>query len=291
MPKRSLCAKMPTILQPPNQVLMGSLPLNPETPKTRLTRVGAVAYLNTKPLIYGLEDRLGDFGSLHLELPSRLATQMQEGRLDVGLIPVVEYLRNRPSYRLISNAGIACQGPVWSVRILFRVEPERVRTLGIDEGSRTSVALSQVLFASRWNRLPELIPFPIGTKPDECPADAVLVIGDRAMNPERYRSDFYLDWDLGEQWYLETGLPFVFAMWVARNNDFDNRRMIESLESSRDAGCDRVEEIIDKYAEGYGLSEQACRDYLTRYLRFRIGTAELAGLAEYTKRCESLGLV
>jgi chorismate dehydratase len=256
-----------------------------------LVRLGAVAYLNTKPLIYSLEDRLSGVGELQLELPSRLASSLHEGQLDIGLIPVVEYLRNRSEYRLISDAGIACQGPVWSVRVLFRVPPEHVKTLGTDEGSRTSVALSQVLLASRYGLQPELVPFPIGTKPQDCPADAVLVIGDRAMNPERYRSDFFLDWDLGQQWYQQTGLPFVFAMWVARGNFFDETRMIEILESSRDAGCQNVEKIISKYASAYGLTNQACREYLTKFLRFRIGTEELGGLDEYARQCEALGLL
>lgn len=282
---------MPTTLLPENQVLMSPNPVDPTAENARLTRIGAVAYLNTKPLIYGLEERLAGLAQLELELPSRLASQMEKGLLDIGLIPVVEYLRNRQNYRLISNAGIACQGPVWSVRVLFRVPPEKVKTLGTDEGSRTSIALSQVLFASRFNKLPELVPFPIGTSPLECPADAVLVIGDRAMNPHLYRSDFYHDWDLGEQWYIETGLPFVFAMWVARNQDFDVQPMIHALETSRDAGCEHIEEIIAKYSESYGLTAQACRDYLTHYLRFRIGGLELEGLQEYAKRCESLGLV
>lgn len=282
---------MPTTLDPANSVLMNSQSLDSDGCPFKPTRVGAVAYLNTKPLIYGLDDRLKGFGSLQLELPSRLATQMEQGDLDIGLIPVVEYLRNRSSYRLISDAGIACQGPVWSVRVLFRVPPQEVKTLGTDEGSRTSVALSQVLLASRFGKLPELVPFPIGSMPQDCPADAVLVIGDRAMNPQRYRSDFYLDWDLGEQWYMLTGLPFVFAMWVARSPAFDDSRIIDFLEASRDAGLVHIEEIIAKYAASYGLSDLACREYLTHFLRFRIGENELRGLGQFAKRCEALGLL
>lgn len=282
---------MPTTLHPANSVLMNSQELNSDSRQTRTTRVGAVAYLNTKPLIYGLDDRLKGYGSLHLELPSRLATQMHQGKLDVGLIPVVEYLRNRSEYRLISDAGIACQGPVWSVRVLFRVPPEQVKTLGTDEGSRTSVALSQVLFASRFGKLPELVPFPIGSSPQDCRADAVLVIGDRAMNPERYRSDFFLDWDLGEQWFALTGLPFIFAMWVARSPAFDDPKMIRLLESSRDAGLENIDEIIAKYSASYGLTDQACREYLTHYLKFKIGDAELQGLGQFANRCAALGLL
>ena len=282
---------MPTTVQSSKPPRMQSEVQAPEVFSSNMIRLGAVAYLNTKPLIYGLEQRLRGIGHLSLELPSRLATQMHEGLLDIGLIPVVEYLRNRAKYRLISDAGIACQGPVWSVRVLFRVPPHRVKTLGTDEGSRTSVALCQVLFASQFGRLPELVPFPIGSQPQDCPADAVLVIGDRAMNPERYRSDFFFDWDLGQRWFENTGLPFVFAMWVARGESSDPSQMIQILESSRDAGCQNIEKIIATYASSYGLTDQACREYLTEYLRFKIGSQELRGLDEYARRCDALGLI
>lgn len=255
------------------------------------TRIGAVAYLNTKPLIYDLSERLEETCSLELELPSRLADRMHRGQLDIALLPIVEYLRHRDSYRPISNVGIACRGPVWSVRILFRVPPEKARTLGTDEGSRTSVALSQVLLASRYGNLLDEIPFPLGTEPTDCPADAVLIIGDRAMNPERFANDFICDWDLGLEWFRETGLPFIFAMWIARNDSFGSQETIDALESSRDQGLLHVEQLVERHSAQYGLSPEACREYLTHYLRFQVGETELAGLEEFASRCEKLGLV
>jgi chorismate dehydratase len=261
------------------------------TDTTPHTRIGAVAYLNTKPLIYDLAERLEETSSLELELPSRLADRMNRGQLDIALLPIVEYLRHRENYRPISNAGIACRGPVWSVRILFRVPPEKARTLGTDEGSRTSVALSQVLLASRYGHLLDEIPFPLGTEPKDCPADAVLIIGDRAMNPERFAKDFICDWDLGLEWFRETGLPFIFAMWIARNDSFASHETIAALEASRDQGLLHVEQLVERHSANYGLSPEACREYLTHYLRFRVGEIELAGLEEFASRCENLGLV
>lgn len=260
------------------------------TPTT--TRIGAVAYLNTKPLIYGLEERLvGVDGSLQLELPSRLADRLEAGSLDVALIPVVEYFQHLDRYRPVSNAVIACCGPVWSVRILFRKAPEHVRTLAIDEGSRTSVALSKILFAARFNRIPETVPLPIDNDFLECQADAVLVIGDRAMKPERYRSYFAYDWDLGEEWFQLTELPFVFAMWVARDPSFATEGWAGILEAARNEGCGHSEEIIARYASSYRLTESECRDYLTHYLRFQLGTQEKQGLLEFHRRCRDLGLI
>jgi chorismate dehydratase len=260
-----------------------------KTPST--IRLGAVAYLNTKPLIYGLESRLAETGSLRLELPSRLASELAEETLDVGLIPVVEYLRHLDSYRVVSDAVIACKGPVWSVRILFRKPPEKVETLAIDEGSRSSVALATLLLGARFGRIPTMIPFPIGVSPEAIPADAVLVIGDRAMRPERYRQTFMSDWDLGQEWYVETGLPFVFAMWVARAPCYATEGLSQLLESCRDEGCSQIEEIVRSHAEPYGLSNEQCREYLSRFLRFRFGKEEQAGLREYHRRCVAFGLV
>lgn len=267
-------------------------------------RIGAVAYLNTKPLIYSLLDRLdrgtgggtnpssaGQMGSLRLELPSRLATELENESLDVGLIPVVEYFQNLDRYQGVSDAAIACCGPVWSVRILFRKAPDQVRTLAVDEGSRTSIALSKVLFHSRFSFVPKTTPLPMGIAPQSVDADAVLVIGDRAMKPERFRQDFGSDWDLGEEWFRETGLPFVFARWVARCPSFATPELASVLEQSRDAGCANIDQIVRHYAGNYGLSDTECRDYLTQFLRFRLGAEERAGLAEFHRRCQALRLV
>lgn len=267
-------------------------------------RIGAVAYLNTKPLIYSLLDRLAKdadastdssndspVGSLRLELPSRLAAELENESLDVGLIPVVEYFQNLDRYQGVSDAVIACRGPVWSVRILFRKAPSEVRTLAVDEGSRTSIALSKILFHSRFQFVPETTPLPMGIAPRSVDADAVLVIGDRAMKPERFREDFGSDWDLGEEWFRDTGLPFVFARWVARSNSFATPALAAVLEKSRDAGCANIEEIVRLHAGRYGLSEAECRDYLTEFLRFRLGPDERAGLAEFHRRCQALRLV
>ncbi|MBM3963945.1 MAG: menaquinone biosynthesis protein, partial [Planctomycetes bacterium] len=202
-----------------------------------------------------------------------------------------EYFQNLDRYHGVSDAAIACRGPVWSVRILFRTAPDQVRTLAVDEGSRTSIALSKILFHSRYSVVPKTTPLPMGMAPQSVDADAVLVIGDRAMKPERFRKDFGTDWDLGEEWFRETGLPFVFARWVARSPVFATTELTTVLEQSRDAGCANIDEIVHLHAGAYGLSDTECRDYLTQFLRFRLGAEERAGLAEFHRRCQALRLV
>src|SRR4051812_11782406 len=106
-------------------------------------RVGAVNYLNTKPLVYRLE-RVAPQCEGIFDLPSRLADGLAEGRFDVALIPSIEFFQD-PGYRIVSDACIGCRGPVLSVKLFSRVPANRIRTLALDEGSRTSAALSQIL--------------------------------------------------------------------------------------------------------------------------------------------------
>ncbi len=254
------------------------------------TRIGAVSYLNTKPLIFGLDQALKSGDALSLDLPSKLATDLASGSIDIGLIPVVEYFQH-PKFEIVSDAVIACRGPVWSVRVFFRCDPSEVRSLALDEGSRTSAALSKVLFHHKYGFIPKTIPLKMEDDPVESPADAVLVIGDRAMHPESFRPAFHSDWDLGQTWFEETGLPFVFAMWVARNNSFANVQWAKAFEKARDEGLLHVREIAQSAANKYQLTASQCEDYLTKYIRFFLQEDERRGLQEFRRRCEMLGLI
>src|SRR5262245_16898466 len=175
-------------------------------------RIGAVSYLNTKPLVYRLAE-LAPQHELVFDLPSRLADDLAAGRLDVALIPSIEFFQNS-SYTIVSDACIACRGPVRSVKLFSRVPLARIRTLALDEGSRTSVALVQILLRERFGIEPELKSFPIDTRAETVEADALLMIGDRAMRMPA--GQFVAEWDLGDVWCRWAELPFVFAMWVGR---------------------------------------------------------------------------
>src|SRR5947209_1073057 len=122
-------------------------------------RVGAVNYLNTKPLICDL-DKLAPDIDLSLEVPSRLADLLEQGRLDVALIPVIEYFRGG-SYSIVPDIAIASRGPVLSVTLFSRVPWPGIRRVALDEGSRTSAALAQVLLRIRHGVHPELVPLPL----------------------------------------------------------------------------------------------------------------------------------
>lgn len=253
-------------------------------------RVGAVTYLNTKPLIYGLTEVAPQI-ELVLDYPSRLADRLAAGNLEVALIPSLELFR-QPTATIISNACIACRGPVWSVKLFFRKPPSEVQTLALDEGSRTSVALAQVLLHERLGIRPKLEPLPLTGTLRDTTADAVLLIGDRAMQAQA--GPFAEVWDLGDEWCRWSELPFVFAMWVARPGIGLNPTELQNLEAalaeSRDQGLLHLPEIAATEAAPLGLTRPECIAYLRDNLYFFLGTRELAGLNLFRRKAAELGL-
>src|SRR3989440_7995210 len=175
-------------------------------------RVGAVNYLNTKPLICDVEE-LAPEAELVLEVPSRLADRLRAGQLDVALIPAIEYFR-AGAYRVLPGIAIASRGPVLSVTLFSRVPWAGIRRVALDEGSRTSAALTQVLLRHRHGVRPEVVPLPLQQDAENSDADAVLLIGDRAMRA--CLPGFAHAYDLGQEWHDWTGLPFVYAVWAVR---------------------------------------------------------------------------
>ncbi|MGV3484034.1 MAG: menaquinone biosynthetic enzyme MqnA/MqnD family protein [Planctomycetaceae bacterium] len=255
-----------------------------------MLRVGAVSYLNSRPLICGLRERLKGIGTLTLNLPSRLADDLRAGKLDVALVPSIEYLSGIDrGYRAVSNAVIACRGPVWSVRLLSRVPISRIRRLALDEGSRTSAALVQILLAEQFGLRPQTVPLEIEQVPEAVDADAVLLIGDRAMHPP---TGVYEEiWDLGERWCDWTGLPFVFALWVARAGMPENPALTEALQASRDEGLARLDEIARREAAPHGLTVSDLTRYFGENLHFELGKREQDGLDRYRAKAREQGLL
>lgn len=270
-----------------------------------MMRIGAVNYLNSKPLVYKLPE-LAPNARVTYDLPSRLAESLAAGRLDVALVPCVEFFRVS-GHRIVSDACVACRGPVLSVKLHFRVPPQDVRTVALDEGSRTSAALTQILLAEMCGVRPAKQPLPIGCGPETTDADAVLLIGDRAItngewgvgngecSPQsairtpqsdhrRNPSGFVEVWDLGERWCEWTGLPFVFAMWIARR-DVDVTGVAEVLSAARDRGLQNIEQIAAHEAPLIGISQTLAESYLRENLHFELGRQERAGLRRFYELC------
>jgi chorismate dehydratase len=254
-------------------------------------RIGAVNYLNSKPLVYGLEQLAPDV-QLCFDLPSRLADSLAAGRLDVALIPSVEFFRT-PRCTIVSDACVACRGPVLSVKLYFRVPPADVRRVALDEGSRTSAALTQILLAELCDVRPKWESLPIGCGLDSTDADAVLLIGDRAIASEELEarneeqsSRSKEVWDLGEIWHRWTGLPFVFAMWIARP-DLETAEISTVLTAARNQGIRHLKQIAIGEAPALEISSELANTYLSDNLHFALGRKERDGLLRFYRLCVS----
>ena len=203
----------------------------------RKIRIGAVSYLNTKPLLYGLENGpIKDDIELILDYPANLVEALKSDQIDIGLIPVAALL-DLDSYQIVSDYCIGTEGEVASVAVFSEVSMDQIETVVLDYQSRTSVMLCKILFEHFWEKEVRFINATDESYIQEIKGSvAGLVIGDRAL---KIRNKFNYIYDLGLGWKEMTGLPFVFAAWVAKKNldpDFitafndSNRTGIEAIE-------------------------------------------------------------
>ncbi|MCH2128292.1 MAG: menaquinone biosynthesis protein [Pirellulaceae bacterium] len=253
----------------------------------RLLKVGAVNYLNTKPLVYEL-CQFAPQAEVIYDVPSRLADDLAMGKLDVALIPSVEFFQD-PTYTIVSDACIACRGPVLSVKLFSRTPPDQIEVLALDEGSRTSVALVQILLRERFGISPQLETLPLGAELKDSTADAVLVIGDRAIHAPEGEFATVSEWDLGQEWCRWSDLPFVFAMWVARAG-VDLAGLDVALSAARDAGVKHLAEIAGREADVVRLPFEQCLSYLRDNLYFYLGPQEYRGLTTFYHHAVDLGV-
>ena len=251
-------------------------------------RVGAVSYLNAKPLYYRLDEFAPEV-VLEMDVPSRLSDKLAAGALDLALIPSVEYLRGAArGYEILPGFAIAARGAVRSVKLFSRVPFGQIERLALDAGSRTSQALTRVwLDEAHGVRPPTIELLPMGVPIEESTADAVLLIGDRAMTVKP--APYFAVVDLAEAWNQLTGLPFVFALWVARPG-VDLGELPDVLERCRAEGLRSAEAISREHGPRLGLDLATCYDYLTKVLSYDLGGQEIEALARFSKMTARLGL-
>jgi chorismate dehydratase len=270
---------------------------------TNRVRLGAVGYLNARPLVYGL-DSSPQF-DLRYDVPSECARLLHAGAIDVGLIPSIEYLRGGP-YRIAPDLAIASRGPVASVAIYTTRPIADVRSIALDTSSRTSVALVSVLCARRFRIRPALE----SRGPDltdmlgHC--DAALLIGDNALLLDHESFPLPLGTsakplapspqprlekiDLGEAWTTLTGLPFVWAFWAGRP-DALNDDDVRALGRARDAGVTCSDAIAREYFPGSPAHQAIGAAYLRDNIKYHLGDDERAALELFYRYAVEAGVV
>jgi chorismate dehydratase len=252
-----------------------------------VVRIGAVSYLNARPLVEGIEARPDRF-SVRYDLPSVCARLLHAREIDLGLIPSIEYLRG-DGYRIVPDCAVASDGPVASVAIFTSIPIERVRSIALDTSSRTSVALTRVLAARYFGIAPSFVDYSPDLPGMIARADAALLIGDPALFAN-YEGLGLQKIDLGAAWRDFTGLPFVYACWTGAEGAV-NAHDVATLRDARAAGEAHAESVAARFFPDDSERAALGGRYLRENIRFRLGERECAGLERFFALAAEVGVV
>ncbi|MFI5173799.1 MAG: menaquinone biosynthetic enzyme MqnA/MqnD family protein [Terriglobia bacterium] len=250
-------------------------------------RLAVIHYLNTLPLVWGmLHGQEQDAFELSFSTPSVCAESLKRGAVDVGIIPVIEYQRI-PDLLVVPEIAIVSRQRVRSLLIFSKGDIREARTVALDTSSRTSVAITRILFSEYYKTRPKF---------DDCAPDldsmlryhdAALLIGDAAM---RAQQNNLLVYDLAEQWHEFSGKPLVMAVWALRRAVAD-RVSSRTFFDSRAYGMAHLEEIIRSESSRSGWTEADIREYYTKDLDYSMNEESLAGLKLFFELGQKLGLI
>ena len=252
----------------------------------RPLRLGAVGYLNARPLTWAL-DRSPDRWDVRYDLPSVCATLLQPGEIDLGLVPSIEYLQSA-DYRFVPGIGIGARGPVASVALFTRVPVESIRSIALDTSSRTSVTLIKVLTHHRYRIAPTFVQHAPDLAAMTRDNEAAVLIGDPALEVDHAALGLEKI-DLGEEWVAMTGLPFIFAAWTGRPGAID----VEGVRALQDAQAEGVassQAIAEEYGRGDAATTARAAIYLRDNVKYGLGSEEAAGLQLFLDYAADLGL-
>ncbi|MBL0939708.1 MAG: menaquinone biosynthesis protein [Gemmatimonadaceae bacterium] len=271
-----------------------------------MLRVGRIRYINCYP-VYGAIERgvVPLAGELVDGIPTHLNRLMAAGELDVSVVSAVEYARDAQRLLLLPELGITSDGPVRSVMLFSRRAPQDLggRRVVVSRSSMTSVALLELLFEHVWKCRPEFVPgdaelADIDRFADD-EHDARLVIGDAALKlfdaanrGGPWADQYPFREDLGAAWKAWTGLPFVFAVWVAQRRTPVHEALSAhaSLIASRDWGLQHLDQLSAQASLASGVPIETCREYFDG-LDYRLSYPHLAGLTEFFRRLVLAGRV
>lgn len=252
-------------------------------------RLGAVGYLNTRPLIEGLE-KLRDV-ELHAAAPSALLDGLLGGHYEAALTPVVDAQTSPEPLALLPVGAIACDGPTMTVRLLSRRPFEQTRRVEVDSESKTSVALMRIILARRFDVVPEIASTPFTNRSDW--PETILMIGDKIVADAPPDEVYPYALDLGRAWKELTDLPFVYAVWSCRAERADSPKIQTAaaiLDRQRRRNGLRLEWIARRRAGEHGWPIEAAKEYFADVLHYEPGEAERRAVERFFDEAASLGL-
>ena len=257
-------------------------------------RIGCVSFLNARPLIEGLEEIAESSGvRLQFDVPSQLLGRLESGAVDVALCPVIDYYRSSVALEIVPVGQIGCHGSTMTVKLVSRVPIDRIDEVHADTDSHTSVALLQMVLHDRCGYRPLVKPYDARHQPLAAASttpQSVLLIGDKVVRDAPSREVFPYQIDLGQAWYELTGLPFVFAIWMAREGT-DLGDLPEMLDACRLENVQRIDQIVRRHAANHQWPIDLARHYLGNLLKFGVGPSQLEAIEHFARRAFELDLI
>jgi chorismate dehydratase len=256
--------------------------------KAHYTKVGAVSFINSVPLIAGLEKNPSV--KLIKAVPSGLLTMLEQQKADVALIPSIDYQFARGDLRIIRCGAIGARGQSLTVRIFSRRPVDTIKTLACDTDSHTSVILARVVLKEMYNIEPEVNRLDVAKDPLTADADALLVIGDKVINGVIDPAFKAYELDLAEAWHSMTGFGFVFAVWACRPG-FDAEEIAGILKRTLDVNLRRIDQLTKEHAPLHNWPETTAKQYLGKYMYYRLDSSQIKGLRAFYHLAHAQGLV
>ena len=258
------------------------LSLRPKIKELTKIKVGAVSYLNTKPLLYGIK-RHAVMHQIDLmeSYPAEIARALIDGKLDLGLVPVA-VIPKLKEHHIITDYCIGANGEVASVCIFSKVPLDEVKKVYLDYQSRTSVRLAQILLKEYWKVEVELIDATGEDYINSIKGTAAgVVIGDRALALRQKANYIY---DLGTAWKAHTGLPFVFAAWIS--NKQLPKDFIQSFNDANQSGLNHIDELVahEPYRH-FDLSS-----YFKKFISYELSMEKRKGLELFLSKIKEYKL-
>lgn len=259
-------------------------------------RISAISFLNTAPLMWDFEH--GDAGQhfdISYTIPSSCAKALAANEADIGIIPAITYAEI-PGLVILPDVAIAARDHVRSILLISHKPIQEVRTVATDTSSRTSVALTQVLFTKFFGGPREFTPHPPQLEAMLASHDAALLIGDSALQVSLHDSPYFV-YDLAHEWHARTGKPFVFAFWAVRLDSLHRTprgvNLARLFQQSRDHGLEpqNLDVIAKEWSPKIGLTEDEVRTYLTENIHYKLDREHHAGLQLFLRGAHDVGLI
>lgn len=250
--------------------------------------VGAVCFLNARPLVWGLESSAVPCRVAY-DVPSALAERLVDGEFDVALIPIAAYLQGVGG-DIVPDVSIACQNAVGTIKLFSRCPLDEIKTLALDRGSRSSAFLARAALAARYGIHPTWRQVEPDLDHMLAEADAAVVIGRADLLEGRRPPGTMVAVDLGELWRSWQGLPLVLAAWVFREG-WSSPELVRALQEARRRGVAEAGELARVESARFGVDPHTITHYVTEMLDLSLGPDHVESILRYRDLLLSEGLL